>query len=434
MSKLMLNQYEIPTKDHYKILGLSWAGWVFDFYDLILFTFLVIPIGNELHISSVMLSYALGASLAATAVGGVIFGILSDKYGRKTVLQLTILIYSIGTLLCGFATSLETLVLFRIITGLGVGGEWATGQTYVGETFHAKFRGRFGSFMQTGAPIGIILASIVGGFLTPIIGWRESFFISFLPALMVILIRQKLPESDMWLKKQSETVQSGFRDLKTRLINSEFVTLFSKEYRKTFLLSLVLAIFGMSAYWFTYSWMPGYLQNERHLSLVNSALWVIVTQIGGFSGYLSFGFVAERIGRRLTYTIYSVIMALGLVMITAFWNIIVVNPLTILIFMFLVGFGTGFFGGYGALFSELFPTKIRNTASGSAFNLARGVQFLTPVIIALLATKYSLGLGIFLAAIFAILTGIWVWTLPETKGRDLEVLEKSQNYPKKGSS
>lgn len=181
----------------------------------------------------------------------------------------------------------------------------------------------------------------------------------------------------------------------------------------------------MSAYWFTYSWMPGYLQNERHLSLVNSALWVIVTQIGGFTGYLSFGLVADRIGRRLTYTIYSVIMALGLVMITAFWNIIVVNPLTILIFMFLVGFGTGFFGGYGALFSELFPTKIRNTASGSAFNLARGVQFLTPVIIALLATKYSLGLGIFLAAIFAILTGIWVWTLPETKGRDLEVLEKS---------
>ena len=424
MAKLMLNQYEHPTKDHYKILGLSWAGWIFDFYDLILFTFLVIPIGQELHLSSLMLSYALGISLTATAVGGVIFGILSDKYGRKTVLQLTILIYSVGTLLCGFATSLETLIIFRIITGLGVGGEWATGQTYVGETFHSTFRGRFGSFMQTGAPIGIILASIVGGFLTPIIGWRESFFISFLPALMVIFIRQKLPESDVWLKKQSEAVKSGFGSLKTRLINSEFVTLFSKEYRKTFLLALMLAIFGMSAYWFTYSWMPNYLQNERHLSLVNSALWVIITQIGGFSGYLSFGFIADRIGRRSTYTIYSVIMALGLVMITSFWNIIVVNPLIILIFMFLVGFGTGFFGGYGVLFSELFPTKIRNTASGSAFNLARGVQFFTPVIIALLATKYSLGFGIFLAAVFAILTGIWVWTLPETKGRDLEVLEK----------
>jgi len=141
MSKLMLNQLESPTKDHYKILGLSWAGWVFDFYDLILFTFLVIPIGKELHLCNLMLSYALGISLLATAVGGVIFGILSDKYGRKTVLQWTVLIYSAGTLLCGFATSLKTLILFRIITGLGVGGEWATGQTYIGETFPAKFRG-----------------------------------------------------------------------------------------------------------------------------------------------------------------------------------------------------------------------------------------------------------------------------------------------------
>jgi len=278
--------------------------------------------------------------------------------------------------------------------------------------------------MQTGAPIGIILASIVGGFLTPIIGWRESFFISVLPALMVIIIRKELPESDVWLKKQGETVQYRFINLKTRLLNSEFIMLFSKEYRKTFLLALILAIFGMSAYWFTYSWMPDYLQNERHLSLVNSALWVIVTQVGGFSGYLSFGFVADWIGRRPTYTIYSTIMALGLIMITAFWNIIVANPMVILSFMFLVGFGTGIFGGYGALFSELFPTKIRNTASGSAFNLARGVQFFTPVIIALIATKYSLGFGIFLAAVFAILTGIWIWTLPETKGRKLEVLEK----------
>ncbi|MGZ7108761.1 MAG: MFS transporter, partial [Methanobacterium sp.] len=179
-----------------------------------------------------------------------------------------------------------------------------------------------------------------------------------------------------------------------------------------------------SAYWFTYSWMPDYLYSERHFSLAKSASWIIVTQIGGFAGYLSFGFVADWIGRRPTYTIYAVLMALGLVMITAFWNIVVVYPAVILSFMFLVGFGTGFFGGYGALFSELFPTKIRNSASGSAFNLARGVQFFTPVIIALIATKYSLSAGILLAAIFALLTGIWIWTLPETKGRELSDLEK----------
>ncbi|MGZ7116670.1 MAG: MFS transporter [Methanobacterium sp.] len=424
MTKLLLNQYKHPTREHYKILGLSWAGWVFDFYDLILFTFLVIPIGQELHLSNLMLSYAVGISLAATALGGVIFGILSDKYGRKAVLQWTIVIYSIGTFLCGFSTSIETLILFRIITGLGVGGEWATGQTYIGETFPAKLRGRFGSMMQTGAPVGIILASIVGGFLAPVIGWRESFFISVLPALMVIFIRRSLPESDVWLKKQSQSIKKEFKSLMNQIKESKFIMLFSREYRKTFLLSLILAVFGMSAYWFTYSWMPDYLYSERHFSLAKSASWIIVTQIGGFTGYLSFGFVADWIGRRPTYTIYAVLMALGLVMITAFWNIVVVYPAVILSFMFLVGFGTGFFGGYGALFSELFPTKIRNSASGSAFNLARGVQFFTPVIIALIATKYSLSAGILLAAIFALLTGIWIWTLPETKGRELSDLEK----------
>ena len=138
-----LNDYEKLAKQHYEILLMSWAGWVFDFYDLILFSFLLIPIGHELHLSNIGLSYVLGASLAATAIGGVIFGILSDRIGRKSVLQWTILIYSVGTFLCGLASSLEMLVLFRIITGLGVGGEWATGQTYVGESFPPNVRGRY---------------------------------------------------------------------------------------------------------------------------------------------------------------------------------------------------------------------------------------------------------------------------------------------------
>jgi MFS family permease len=198
--KSLLNQYENPNKTHYKIFGLSWAGWVFDFYDLILFTFLIIPIGLELHLSTLMLSYALSASIIAAAVGGVVFGVLSDKYGRKPVLQWTIIIYSIGTLLCAFSNSIETLIIFRIITGLGVGGEWATGQTYVNETFPAKLRGKFGALLQTGNPVGFIMAAVVGGFLAPIIGWREAFLVSVFPAILVILIRRKIPESDLWLK------------------------------------------------------------------------------------------------------------------------------------------------------------------------------------------------------------------------------------------
>ncbi|HXI09858.1 MAG TPA: MFS transporter, partial [Thermodesulfobacteriota bacterium] len=235
--------------------------------------------------------------------------------------------------------------------------------------------------------------------------------ISVIPALSVVYIRKRLPESDMWLEREAARPD--------RDALKKFFSLFSKEYRRLFAQSLVLTVFDMSAYWFTYSWMPGYLNQQRGFSLTKSALWMIVTQAGGFLGYLTFGFFADRFGRRPAYTLYSIIMAASLVMITLLWSVIAAHPPVILSFMFLVGFGTGMFSGYGPLFSEIFPTSIRNTAMGSAFNLARGVQFLTPVVIAVIAEKYGLGGGISLAAVFALLTGIWIWTFPETKGKRL---------------
>ena len=420
MTVKFLNESENVTPTHRRILFMSWAGWVFDFYDLILYTFLLIPIGLELHLDNVQLSYVLGSSLAATAMGGVAFGILSDRYGRKSVLQWTILVYSVGTFLCGLAQNLEMLVVFRIITGMGVGGEWATGQTYVGEAFPARVRGRYGAYMQTGAPVGIALASLVGGFVSPVIGWRYAFFLSVLPALLVVYIRKRLPESDVWLEHRRLAADSGGSNVSGETWR-KFVELFRGKHRKLFLLSLILATFDMSAYWFTYSWMPGYLYQQRHFSLTKSAVWVLVTQCGGFIGYATFGFVADKIGRRPAFSIYSFLMALALMMVTLLWDVIVINPALILFFMFMVGFGTGMFGGYGPLFSELFPTTIRNTAMGSAFNLARGVQFFTPVAIAVIARSYGLSGGISLAALFALLAGCWIWMFPETRGKSIEI-------------
>jgi len=416
MNNKLLNEYEKPTGIHFRILFMSWAGWVFDFYDLILFSFLLIPIGSELHLTSIELSFVLGASLAATAIGGVIFGVLSDRFGRRSVLQWTILTYSIGTFLCGISSGIAALLVFRIITGLGVGGEWATGQTYISETFPAKKRGRYGAFMQTGAPFGIVLASIVGGFIEQQIGWRTCFFLSVSPALLILFIRKKLPESDVWLEKKKINLESPQAAVIKKEPN-KFLLLFKSEYRKLFIKCLILAIFDMSAYWFTYTWLPAYLHHERQFTLAKSAVWMLITQAGGLLGYFTFGFYADKFGRRPAYSVYSVIMAIGLIMITLLWNYVVTFPPLILSFMFLVGFGTGMFSGYGPLFAELFPTSIRNTAMGSAFNLARGIQFFTPVIIATIAVNYGLGGGISLAALFALLTGAWIWVFPETKGK-----------------
>ena len=178
-----MNEKTKLDRDHYRIFALSWAGWVFDFYDLVLFTFLVSQLQTSLNFSAEMLSLCLGISLFATGLGGIIFGALGDKYGRKKVLQWTIIIYSLGTLLSALSWSFYSLVIFRFITGLGVGGEWATGQTYINETFPDELRAKFGAFMQSGAPVGVILASIVGGVISPIIGWRMTFLVSIIPAL-----------------------------------------------------------------------------------------------------------------------------------------------------------------------------------------------------------------------------------------------------------
>src|SRR5512136_290933 len=188
-----LNESAKPTGKHYIILGMAWAGWLFDFYDLMMFSFLLIPIKKTLGLSETSLSLLLGSTLAATALGGILFGYLADRFGRKTVLSWTILVYSIGTFLCGFAQSAAWLLVFRVVTGLGVGGEWAAGQTLVGETFPARMRARFAAVMQTGAPAGIALAAAVGGFLEPVFdrvlgpswGWRACFFVSVLPAVLV---------------------------------------------------------------------------------------------------------------------------------------------------------------------------------------------------------------------------------------------------------
>ncbi|MGZ7047729.1 MAG: MFS transporter, partial [Methanobacterium sp.] len=152
------------------------------------------------------------------------------------------------------------------------------------------------------------------------------------------------------------------------------------------------------------------------------AMWIIVNQVGGILGLLSFGYVAG-FGRRPAFSSYALAMSLGLVMITLFWSSIASYPSLIFVFMFIIGIGTGIYGGFGPLVSELFPTRIRGTAMGSSFNLARGSQFLTPILIALIGAQYGLGSGIFLGSIFALSVAIFIWTFPETKAIELQKLE-----------
>jgi MFS family permease len=415
----MLSDAGRLTPAHRRILLLAWGGWLFDFYDLILYSFLLTDITRELGLSREQHSLILGMSLGMTALGGVVCGILADRFGRRPILQITILAYSIGTLMCGFAHGLPALLFWRSVTGLGVGGEWGSGHALIAETFPPAKRGHYGALMQSGAPLGVGLAAVMGSVFAPAFGWRATFIVSGLPALLIALVRRGLPESDLWERQRRRDGATGWGRAIARLLG--------RDIRGTAARALVLAIFNMSAYWFTYVWFPGYLQQERGMSVVKSGLWVLVIVAGELVGYATFGAVSDRIGRRPAFTLYSFFMAGGLALITIFWNRIADSTPMLLASMAILGVGTGTWSNFGPFFSELFPTAVRNAAMGAALNLARGVQFFTPLIITRVAEAgYGLGGGISLACLFSLLAGLWIWTLPETLGRDLNSLDDAR--------
>jgi len=403
---MLLHESPRITPIHRRILGLAFLGWMFDFYDLILYTFLTRPITEDLGLTRMDHAHALSLSFAATAIGGIASGLLADRFGRRTLVSWTILLYSAGSLLSGLAPSLAWLLAARVITGIGVGGEWAAGHALVAETFPPAHRGRAGALLQTGAPVGVAVATLVGTVIAPIVGWRACLIGSSATALLAFVARRHMPESDLWQQGGAGRFGAGL----ARLVTGDLAMRFA--------LGFVLTAFNMSAYWMTYSWLPEYLRT-RGLTLAASGAYYGVILSGELVGYLAFGWVSDRVGRRPAFSLFSVTMAVGLLPLTVLWERFADRPVLIFGAMLLVGLGSGTWSNFGPLLAELFPTSLRNTAMGAILNLARGMQFVAPLLIAALEPRWGLAAGIGLAALFALSAAGWIWTLPETRGRVL---------------
>jgi MFS family permease len=384
---------------------------------------LLVPIARELRLSAGASSLALGSSLLMTAAGGIIFGFAGDRFGRKPTIVVTVAIYGIGTLLSAASSSLVELIVFRSITGLGMGGGWAPGQSLIAESVPARYRARYAAYVQTGAPLGILLAAVVSGQVAPIIGWRATFMLSAAPALIVaIAVIRYLPESDVWLhiravaKAEGVTGGGAVDDSWTAAL---------REHRRIFTLLFFTLLLSSEAYWFTYTWMPGYLELKRGLSAAGVSALVIFMQVGGVIGYAIFGLLADRFGRRPTYCVFGVLMAVGLLPPTIFWDAASGVRGLIAVAMFMVGFGTGLWSGVAPMISEMLPTRVRNTALGLLLNVTRGFQFFTPIFIAAMGARVGFAPTLALGAVFSAAGASMVWTLPETRGRRITALDRA---------
>jgi MFS family permease len=398
-----------PDRFPVKTWLIAFAGWMFDFYDLVLFSFLLLPIGRDLHLSGTQQAWLLGVALGASGIGGIAFGYLSDIYGRKRVMTWTICLYSVGTALTAFSVGPYSVLAFRLLTGLGVGGEWAVGHALMAESTPTRMRGRASAMLQAGEPVGVALAAIVGLLLEPVIGWRNVFLLSSASAAVAIIVRQHLPESGLW-SRQHEERMSPLEAL-SHLARLGLTGAMVKGW--------LLGVFKLGTYWTCYTWLPKFLQTEFGLPGAQSAPWILTAQLGQLLGMLSFGVFADRYGRRRTFTAYSLLTAVAIYPLAFHHLALLPHPVWLWAALFGLGLGSGCTAGFGALLAELFPTDVRNFAMGTAYNCARGVQFFAPIIVAMFVSRYGLPGGLGVPLVLALATATWVWTLPETLGRDL---------------
>jgi MFS family permease len=400
---------------HYRVVVLCFLAWIFDFYDLILYSFLMVPMARDLHLGRLEASFALGLSLLMTALGGLVFGFIGDRFGRRPTIIATVLIYGVGTLLCAASLNLTHLLIFRSLTGIGIGGEWAAGQSLVAETVPPERRARYAAYVQVGAPLGVFIAAFLAGYVTPEIGWRATFALSSMPALIVAgAVWQWLPESDVWQRRASAGGEW--------LTREEWRAL--RPYAGIMLLLFFVIWVNSEAYWFTYSWMPGYLKLTRNLTDREASRLMMGMQVGAVFGYAIFGLLADRFGRRPVYSTYAAMMAVGLLPPTILWRWTVGVPGLIAAAMAVAGFGTGIWSGTGPIVSELLPTKVRNSALGILLNVTRGLQFFTPMAIAILSRSIGFGAALAIGAAFSAAGSMLIWLIPETRGRVLTGMDE----------
>lgn len=396
-----------PSGYAWKALAGSAVGYAMDGFDLLILGFMLPAISAALALTPGESGALVTWTLVGAVAGGIVFGALSDAYGRVRVLTWTIVLFAVFTGMCAAAQGFTDLLIYRTIAGIGLGGEFGIGMALAAEAWPAHKRARVSSYVALGWQCGVLLAALLTPLLLPVIGWRGMFLLGVLPAAVAWCIRNRLHEPELFVRHAHAPrgKTSAFR-----LLVSDARTL------RTSLGIVILCAVQNFGYYGIMIWLPTYLGKTLGFSLTKSALWTSVTILGMMLGIVAFGHLADRIGRKPTFLIFqagAVAMVLTYARLT--------DPFALLWAGAVMGmFVNGMIGGYGALISEAFPTAARATAQNVLFNLGRAVGGFGPVVVGSLAAAYSFRTAIaLLAGIYVLDMLVTMALVPERKGAEL---------------
>lgn len=398
------------TPEARRALVAASLGWLLDSFDVMLYALVLVHIMADLQITRETAGALGSATLLASAAGGILFGVIADRFGRTRALIASVLIYSVFTAACGFATTVAQLAVFRILLGIGMGGEWASGAALVSETWPAEHRGKALGLMQSAWAVGYGAAAAVTMVVLPLWGWRAVFFVGILPAFFTLWVRRHVKEPELWRRSRGQpaATRGRFRDI------------FAPQMRRLTVAVTLMNACTMFAWWGFNLWLPGYLSLPPEaggvgLTTTQMTGFIIAMQVGMWFGYVTFGFIGDAIGRKRSYIIYTLTAA---VLIFAYISIRV--PIVLLLLgPFVAFFATGYFSGFGAVTAEIYPTDIRATAQGFTYNIGRVASAAAPFAVGTLAQTHGFGVALSTSSIAFILAAVmWIW-IPETKGRQL---------------
>ncbi|WP_126283841.1 MFS transporter [Burkholderia stagnalis] len=390
------------------------VGYMLDGMDTQMLSFVIPTLVATWGISLADAGFIGTLTLLASALGGWIAGILSDRIGRVRTLQLTVLWFAVFTGLCGLAQNYHQLLAARALMGFGFGGEWTAGAVLIGEVIRARDRGKAVGLVQSGWAIGwglsALLYALLFSALAPEYAWRGLFLVGLLPALLVVVIRRYVKEPDVYEKEKA--VQANVSD------TPRLTEIFAPALLSTTLRAALLTTGAQGGYYAITTWLPTFLKTERHLTVMGTGGYLATIIVGSWVGYLASAYLTDRLGRKPNFILF----ALGSMVIAFSYTSLNLTNTSMLWLGFPLGFfASGIFSGMGAFLTELFPTRVRGSGQGFCYNVGRAVGALFPFLIGALSKHYGLGasIGIFAVAAYGVLI-VAALTLPETRGRELD--------------